>query len=210
MVQDEKYINLTDEEVIQYIRSGETNGVDYLLEKYKNIVRQKARSLFLIDGDKDDLIQEGMIGLFKAVRDYNREKDNSFYSFANLCVSRQIYSAIKASNRKKNLPLNTYISLYSPAYKEDQESDDQSVLADIVYLQNDLNPEELVIDKENTSMIEYELESRLSEFEKKVLSLYLEGVKYIEIAKILKKEPKSIDNALQRIKGKLNKVLKIV
>ena len=205
-----KYELLSDEEIVSRIRSGDQPAIDYLMEKYKYLVRNKAKALFLIGGDRDDLIQEGMIGLYKAIRDYQAEKDNSFFNFADLCVSRQIYSAIKASNRKKNIPLNTYISLYTPAYGENGDSEDREILVDIIHQKNVSNPEELVIDKENTSMIEYELVRRLSDLEKQVLGLYMRDLKYVQIAEVLGREPKTIDNALTRIKMKLNQVLKVI
>ncbi len=205
-----KYDILKDEEIIDRIKNGDQPAVDYLMEKYKHLVRSKAKALFLIGGDKDDLIQEGMIGLYKAIRDYQPDKENSFFNFADLCVSRQIYSAIKASNRKKNIPLNTYISLYTPAYGENGDAEDKEALVDIIYQKYVSNPEELVIDKENTSMIEYELVRRLSDLEKQVLALYMQDLKYIQIAEVLGKEPKTIDNALTRIKTKLNQVLKVI
>ncbi|BCN32419.1 RNA polymerase sporulation sigma factor SigH [Anaeromicropila herbilytica] len=208
MTVHEKYDSLKDEEIIKLINNGDQDAVDYLLEKYKNLVIQKARTLYLIGGDKDDLIQEGMIGLYKAIRDYKDDKDSSFSNFANLCVSRQIYSAIKASNRKKNIPLNTYISLNTPILSDNSEGDDKPSLVDVMFRNNNLNPEEMLIDKENTNMIEYELERRLSKLEKQVIRLYLGGLKYIQIADVLGKPPKSIDNALQRIKSKLNLLLK--
>ena len=202
------YDSLSDEEIIRRIQEGDKPGIDYLMEKYKYLVRSKAKTLFLIGGDKDDLIQEGMIGLYKAIRDYQADKDSSFFNFADLCVSRQIYSAIKASNRKKNIPLNTYISLYAPAYEKDGEEGEKEELVDIIFQDKVVNPEELVIDKEKTSMIEYELVRRLSDLERQVLSLYMQDMKYVQIAEVLKKEPKTIDNALTRIKTKLNQVLK--
>jgi RNA polymerase sporulation-specific sigma factor len=202
------YDKLSDEAIVNRIQEGDQPAIDYLLEKYKYLVRSKAKALYLIGGDKDDLIQEGMIGLYKAIRDYRSGKDNSFFNFADLCISRQIYSAIKASNRKKNLPLNTYISLYTPAYGENSDNEEKEELVDIIYQKYLSNPEELVIDKENTSMIEYELVRRLSDLEKKVLNLYMQDLKYVQIAEVLGKEPKTIDNALTRIKTKLNQVLK--
>lgn len=205
-----KYDSLSDEEILERIKQGDQPAIDYLMEKYKYLVRSKAKALFLIGGDKDDLIQEGMIGLYKAIRDYQTGKDNSFFNFADLCVSRQIYSAIKASNRKKNIPLNTYISLYAPAYGDNSDMEEKENLVDIIYQKNVSNPEELVIDKENTSMIEYELVRRLSDLEKQVLGLYMQDLKYIQIAEVLGKEPKTIDNALTRIKTKLNQVLKVI
>ncbi len=205
-----KYDTMTDEEIVSRIQEGDKPAIDYLMEKYKYLVRSKAKTLFLIGGDRDDLIQEGMIGLYKAIRDYQSGKDNSFFNFADLCVSRQIYSAIKASNRKKNIPLNTYISLYAPVYGENGDAEDKEALVDIIHQKNISNPEELVIDKESTSMIEYELVRRLSGLEKQVLDLYMQDLKYTQIAEVLGKEPKTIDNALTRIKAKLNQVLKVI
>lgn len=202
------YDILSDDEIINSIQNGDQLAMDYLLEKYKYLVRSKAKALFLIGGDKDDLIQEGMIGLYKAIRNYQPDKSNSFFNFADLCISRQIYSAIEASNRKKNIPLNNYISIYAPAYGENGDAEEKEVLVDIIHQKNVSNPEELVIDKENTSMIEYELVRRLSDLEKMVLNLYMQDLKYLQIAEVLKKEPKTIDNALTRIKTKLNQVLK--
>lgn len=202
------YDALTDEEILSRIQKGEQPAIDYLLEKYKYLVRSKAKALYLIGGDKDDLIQEGMIGLYKAIRDFQPNKDSTFFTFADLCVSRQIYSAIKASNRKKNIPLNTYISLDSPIYGEGNDMDEKQPLVDIINQKYISNPEELVIDKENTSMIEYELVRRLSDLEKRVLGLYMQDLKYVQIAEVLGKEPKTIDNALTRIKTKLNQVLR--
>jgi len=205
-----KYDAFTDEEIVKRIQKGDQPAIDFLLEKYKFLVRSKAKALFLIGGDRDDLIQEGMIGLYKAIRDFRADKDNSFFNFADLCISRQIYSAIKASNRKKNIPLNTYISLYTPAYGENSDNEEKETLVDIIYQKYVSNPEELVIDKENTSMIEYELVRRLSNLEKQVLSLYMQDIKYLQIAEVLGKGPKTIDNALTRIKTKLNQVLKVI
>lgn len=203
-----KYDTLSDEEIISRIQEDDKPAIDFLMEKYKYLVRSKAKALFLIGGDKDDLIQEGMIGLYKAIRDFQSDRDNSFFNFADLCVSRQIYSAIKASNRKKNIPLNTYISIYAPIYGDNNDADEKEELVDIIHEKYVSNPEELVIDKENTSMIEYELVRRLSGLEKQVLALYMQDLKYVQIADVLKKEPKTIDNALTRIKTKLNQVLK--
>lgn len=203
-----KYDGLTDEEIASRIQNGDQPAIDYLLEKYKYLVRNKAKALYLIGGDKDDLIQEGMIGLYKAIRDFQANKDSTFFSFADLCVSRQIYSAIKASNRKKNIPLNTYISLDIPVYGEGTDMEEKQPLVDIINQKYISNPEELVIDKENTSMIEYELVRRLSDLERRVLGLYMQDLKYVQIAEVLGKEPKTIDNALTRIKTKLNQVLR--
>jgi RNA polymerase sporulation-specific sigma factor len=200
----------SDKEIIERIQNGDKTAMDYLLEKYKYLVRKKAKALFLIGGDRDDLIQEGMIGLYKAIRDYKSSKDNSFFNFADMCISRQIYSAIKASNTKKNIPLNTYISLYAPAYGVNSDGEEKEALVDIILQKNISNPEELVIDKENTSMIEYELVRCLSDFEKQVLELYMQDIKYVQIAEVLGKDPKTVDNALTRIKSKLNKIIKVI
>lgn len=210
MKTETKYDILSDEEIVIRIQEGEQPAIDFLLEKYKYLVRNKAKALFLIGGDRDDLIQEGMIGLYKAIRDFRSDKDNYFFNFADLCISRQIYSAIKASNRKKNIPLNTYISLYTPAYAENSDNEEKETLVDIIHQKYVSNPEELVIDKENTSMIEYELVRHLSDLEKRVLDLYMQDLKYIQIAEVLCKNPKTIDNALTRIKTKLNQVLKVI
>ncbi|SES69552.1 RNA polymerase sporulation sigma factor SigH [[Clostridium] polysaccharolyticum] len=200
----EKYSEMTDNEIIQCIRQKEHEAMEFLLEKYKHMVRKKANTLFLIGGDKDDLIQEGMIGLYKAIRDYNVTRNTNFYSFAELCISRQIYTAIKLSNRKKNKPLNDYVSFDTPLFGENEG--DKIPLLDIFFA-NNRNPEELVIDKESTSMLQYELERRLSSFEQNVFALFSMGMDYKEIAKKLDRQPKSIDNAIQRIKSKLIEVL---
>lgn len=196
---EEKYSQISDEEIITRIRMDDTKALEYILEKYKNLVRIKARKLFLIGGDHDDLIQEGMIGLYKAVRDFNPDRESSFATFADLCVSRQLYDAIKASNRQKNIPLNTYISFYAPAFDEKKDG---------YYHDYMENPETLIIDQENVTALEQEFGEVLSNFELQVLELYLEGMKYQEIAVKIGKEPKSVDNALQRIKSKLQARLK--
>lgn len=200
---------MTDEDIIGEIRNGRQEAMDYLLEKYKNLVRQKARTLFMIGGDNEDLIQEGMIGLYKAIRDYKEKDDNIFFSFAELCITRQLFTAIKASNRKKNIPLNTYISLNTPVHKT-EDSEEDIVLSEVVLKDKIQNPEEMVIDKENTDMIKYELERRLSKFEREVFVRYMDGDKYTQIAEALGKEPKSIDNALQRIRSKVTEILNTV
>lgn len=205
---DKKLDALSDDEIITLIHGNHPDAMDYMLIRYKNLVRSKAKALFLIGGDRDDLIQEGMIGLYKAIRDYNPNLNTTFYSFADLCISRQIYSAIKTSNRKKNFPLNTYVSLYTPAYNEYTDQDEKESLVDVMIQNKISNPEELVIDKESTNMLEYELVRHLSQFEKQVLDMYLLDYSYLKIASKLDKDPKSIDNALQRIKLKLNNLLK--
>ncbi|MFA9376273.1 MAG: RNA polymerase sporulation sigma factor SigH [Lachnotalea sp.] len=201
----DNYNQISDEQLINLAHDGNNQVVDYLMEKYKNFVRKKAREMFIIGGDNDDLIQEGMIGLFKAVRDYDSDKDASFFTFADLCISRQMYTAIHASKRKKHIPLNTYVSLYSGISEEDSEN---AILMNNVYSPNDMNPEELFIDKENEGFIEEQLHERLSGFEKEVIELYIAGVTYSQIAEILERTPKSVDNAIQRIRSKLSAVLK--
>lgn len=188
-----RYNEITDEILIERLRAGESAIADYLMEKYKGLVRKKARAMFLIGGDNDDLIQEGMIGLFKAVRDYQPGREASFLSFANMCIDRQIYTAIKSSNRQKHQPLNTYVSLSSGEAEENLR--DSCVEYD--------NPEAILIDRENVAALEKEMQKSLSPLENKVLQLYLDGNGYMDIAEILGKTPKSIDNALQRIRGKI-------
>lgn len=198
------YQNKTDEELIQSLRKGDLAIMDYLLEKYKPIVKKKAKAMYLLGGENDDLIQEGMIGLFKAVRDYNPEQEASFGTFAQLCVTRQLYSAIRASRRKKHQPLNSYISLYDEhEITEEKESE-------LIGMQNASitnNPEDLVIHKESEGSMIKELEERLSDLERKVLYLHLLGTDYKAIAEILGKTPKAVDNALQRIKTKAEAVI---
>ncbi|MDD5936181.1 MAG: RNA polymerase sporulation sigma factor SigH [Clostridiales bacterium] len=201
------YDELTDEAIIGLIRHEDRIAMDYLIGKYKNLVRKKAKALFLIGGDREDLIQEGMIGLYKAIRDYQPDKAATFSTFADLCVSRQMYSAIKTSNTMKNQPLNNYISIDSHGYGEDKENTDSiTYVAHLAHARN-MNPEEMLIDRENAQRIESKLMNRLSEFEKDILTLYLKDYNYSEIAKFMNKEPKAIDNGLQRIKKKLNETL---
>lgn len=203
-----QYEMISDEEIISLIRGDDRLAMDYLIDKYKNLVRKKAKALYLIGGDREDLIQEGMIGLYKAIRDYQKEKEASFLTFADLCVSRQMYTAIKNSNTKKNQPLNNYISIDSSNYNDDVEGADSiSYVAHLAHARS-MNPEEMLIDREHTSWLETKLMESLSSFEKKILTLYLDDYSYSKIAQMLKKEPKAIDNGLQRIKRKLNTALK--
>lgn len=190
-----KFDNISDEELIARLRDGETIIEDYLMEKYKGLVRQKARAMFLIGGDTDDLIQEGMIGLFKAVRDFQPGREATFATFARMCIDRQIYSAIQNSNRQKHLPLNSYVSLN----QEDESSPIWELSVE--------NPEEIIIDQETTRDLQRKISDYLSPMENKVLDLYLKGEGYVEIGRILGKSPKSIDNALQRIRAKIREVI---
>lgn len=192
------YANCSDEELILRLHGGEEEISDYLMEKYKEFVRRKARAMYLMGGETDDLIQEGMIGLFKAVKDYRPEKDASFRTFAGLCIDRQLYSAIQSSNRKKHLPLNSYVSLNSENETGDLEG------------QWSENPEALIIDRERTSALEAEIRKMLSPMENKVLKYYLQGYGYVKIGELMGKNPKAVDNALQRIRGKIQKMQKTV
>lgn len=205
---EKDYDRVLDEELIVRLREGEEAITDYIMDKYKNLVRNKAKSMYILGADNEDLIQEGMIGLFKAVRDFDSGRDASFYTFADLCISRQIYTAVKASGRQKHMPLNTYISLYSNMAEQDgDKSGNQVSLVNALSSKDEQNPEELLIDRENVENIERAIERELSAFEKQVLDLYITGMSYSQIAKVLGKDDKSTDNALQRIKGKLRKVL---
>lgn len=195
-----KYEHMTDGQLICKFRQGDKTIMDYLMEKYKNLVRKEANAMFLLGGENDDLIQEGMIGLFKAVRDYQTDQDTSFYSFAKLCITRQMYSAIEASKRKKHSPLNSYISFY-------EQGEDQSTLLDKMEAGDQSNPEELLVGRERAQILEAKLEENLSDLENRVLYLHLLGTDYKTIARLLDKSPKTIDNALQRIKSKTEKIL---
>lgn len=201
----ELYANFTDEELIHRLRDGEAPVMDYICEKYKPLVRNKAKSMFILGGDNDDLIQEGMLGLFKAVRDYDSGRDASFFTFADLCISRQMYTAVQASQRKKHIPLNTYISLYGE--NSDQTDGENRDLAEVLSGKVQQDPEALFLDKERVDYLERSIEKELSTFEKEVLDLHLTGMSYSQIAKVLGREEKATDNALQRLKSKIKKML---
>lgn len=203
-MQDNRYEQITDEELILKLRDGESHITDYIMNKYKNLVRSKAKSMYILGADTEDLIQEGMIGLFKAIRDYDSGRDASFFTFADLCISRQMYTAVQASNRQKHKPLNTYISFYS-VNNEGKEQEQE--LIDTLQSNLEQNPEKVLIDKENVLLLEKKIEKELSSFEKQVLDLYLTGMGYAQIARVLGKDEKSTDNALQRIKSKLKKAI---
>lgn len=196
---------MTDEQLISRLRGGEKPIMDFLMEKYKGLVRQKAKAMYLWGGENDDLIQEGMIGLFKAVEDYEPDAGASFYSFAELCISRQMYTAIKASQRKKHLPLNSYVSLYTSGKREDGK--EALPLAETIEAGAESNPEELLLNTEYANAFEEELMDQLSKLENRVLYLHLMGMDYLKIAEVMDKSPKTIDNALQRIKGKARHIL---
>lgn len=193
-------------QIIALAQQGVDEAMDYMLEQYKSLVRVLSRPLFLIDGDQDDLIQEGMIGLFKAVNGYNDSMGTSFETFATQCINRQMYTAIKQSNRQKNIPLNHYISIYSRADTEDHEADKDFIVDKSLEAVRQ-NPEEIIIGQENAKNMQRRLYSRLSEMERRVFDLFLQGDSYQEIAVKMGKTPKAIDNALQRIKRKLQQFL---
>ena len=197
-----KYEAYSDEELIVKLRQGDGDIADYLMEKYKPLVRKKTNAMYLIGGENEDLIQEGMIGLFKAIRDYDEEKGCNFFSFAELCIGRQLYSALERSNRKKHQPLNTYISFSS------SEGDNGMTLEELLSGYG-INPEQMMIEQEGQKEFTAKLEEKLSSMEKKVLYLYLEGNSYTRIGELLNKPAKSIDNSLQRIRSKI-KLLKEV
>ena len=197
----EEIIAMSDEELIVQTKSGNGFATEVLLERYRNFVRSKSRTYFLIGADKEDIIQEGMIGLYKSIRDFNPEAQTSFRSFAELCVTRQIITAIKKATRQKHIPLNSYVSLNKPLYDEDNER----VLIESFKGRNVLNPEEIILDKERFSDIGIKLSAILSKLEWRVLNEYLSGKSYTEIALFIGKSDKSIDNALQRIKKKIEK-----
>ena len=203
MTREQKYATTRDEELVLLAQSGDEEAQEFLLDKYKFLVRAKSRAYFLIGADNEDIIQEGMIGLYKAVRDYNEEKNASFHSFAELCVNRQMITAIKAATRQKHQPLNSYVSLNKPVYEEESEQ----TYMDLLQSGALLNPEVLLIGQENKSFLEHQMMKKLSSFETRVLVLYLQGRSYFEIARVLDKPEKSIDNALQRVKKKLEHFL---
>lgn len=198
-----QYKDLTDEQLIRMLRNGDCAIIDFLMEKYKGLVRKEAKAMYLLGGENDDLIQEGMIGLFKAVQDYDVNQDTSFYSFARLCVTRQLYSAIESSKRKKHSPLNSYISLY------DRESTEEGInLLDTIEADGDSNPEQAFVSRDNARRFEEKLEKCLSDLERRVLYLHLLGTDYRTIAGLLDKSPKTVDNAIQRIKMKAQKIIR--
>lgn len=197
---------MDDEEILTYIHSGCKRGMEYLIEKYKPLVRAKARSYFLVGADREDIVQEGMIGLFKAVRDYKDDKSTPFRVFAEMCITRQIITAVKTATRQKHIPLNSYVSLNRKVF--DEESD--KFLIEVIQEVSVANPEELFINKERFTDIENRLMELLSPFEKEVLSKYLAGITYQDIARQMSKPVKSIDNALQRLKRKIEKSIQQV
>ncbi|MFF5996337.1 RNA polymerase sporulation sigma factor SigH [Lysinibacillus sp. KU-BSD001] len=199
----ERFEDISDEDIVEQVHLGNTEALDYLITKYRVFVKAKARSYFLIGADKEDIIQEGMIGLYKAIRDFKGDKLASFRAFAELCITRQIITAIKTATRQKHIPLNSYVSLDKPIYDEESER----TLMDVITSPLSENPEYLMINREDYSRLEGQMSRVLSELEQQVLVLYLEGRSYNEISRLLKRSTKSIDNALQRIKRKLERHL---
>lgn len=207
----QRYENCTDEELIERLRDGEEQIMEYLMDKYKNLVRSKAKSMYILGGDTQDLIQEGMIGLFKAIRDYDSGRDASFFTFAQLCVSRNIYSAVQRSGRKKHSPLNFYTSIYGNDGGRDGDGVSEGGFYNGMELMADgeaSNPEEILIGQENMEQLQKYIDEELSPFENQVLELHITGMGYVEIAKVLGRDEKATDNALQRIRAKLKKYMK--
>ena len=204
--QSKSYTNfeeIPDEQIAELARDNDAQAQEYLLNKYKNFVRAKARSYFLIGADREDIVQEGMIGLYKSIRDFRSSKLTSFRAFAELCITRQIITAIKTATRQKHRPLNSYVSLNKPVY--DEESD--RTLIDVLSSGKVSNPEDIFIGKEDFSTIETKMTKMLSPLEMKVLQKYIEGKSYQEISSELDRSVKSVDNALQRVKNKLEKLI---
>ena len=198
----EQFLDMTDEEIVLDVQLNDNiKGQEFLLQKYRNFVRAKARSYFLIGAEREDIIQEGMIGLYKAIRDFRPDKQASFRAFAELCVTRQIITAIKTATRQKHIPLNSYVSLNKPIYEEDSDR----TLLDVISGVKVANPEDMVISREEFDDLENKMNNILSDLEWKVLMSYLDGKSYQEMAVDLDRHIKSIDNALQRVKRKLEK-----
>ncbi|MGM0878041.1 MAG: RNA polymerase sporulation sigma factor SigH [Bacillota bacterium] len=201
----ENYAKLEDKVLVEMAHSGDGESLAFLINKYRNFVRAKARPYFLIGADKEDIVQEGMIGLYKAIRDFREDKMASFYAFAELCITRQILTAIKTATRQKHGPLNSYVSLDKPLCSEESNY----TLMDIISGEKITNPEALIINKEKADDIELKIAELLSDLERRVLTLYMDGQSYIEISEELNTHVKSIDNALQRVKRKLERHLEI-
>ncbi len=193
------YNDKTDEEIISYIKNGDEQALTYLLTKYKELVNVKVSKFFIIGGEKDDILQEGMIGLFKAIKSFDADKESSFKTFANICIERQLITAIKTSNRQKHIPLNSYLSLNTSAYENDEESVELIDTFDSHLIED---PLETIMKKEYYQEIQDSIEKSLSKFEKQVLDRFIKGESYVTIAKKLDSPVKSVDNAIQRIRKK--------
>ncbi|WP_055071703.1 RNA polymerase sporulation sigma factor SigH [Clostridium massiliamazoniense] len=203
ILEEKDFANKTEEEIVAEAKEGNSLAQEIIINKYEAFIRGKSRSYFLIGADKEDIYQEGMIGLYKAIRDFKNEKETSFKAFAELCITRQIITAIKTATRQKHIPLNTYVSLNKPIYEDESER----TLLDVIVGLKITNPEDVVISKEEVANIELKMSKVLSGLELEVLNSYLDGKSYQEIAVDLDREAKSIDNALQRVKRKLEKSL---
>ena len=201
----EQFEKMSDEQLVEQVHQGNTDALDFLITKYRLFVKSKAKSYFLIGADKEDIVQEGMIGLYKAIRDFKGDKLSSFRAFAELCITRQIITAIKTATRQKHIPLNSYVSLDKPIYDEESER----TLMDIIISPVTNDPERIIINQEDYSRLEHKMGEVLSELELQVLSRYLAGQSYFEISGELNRHVKSIDNALQRVKRKLERHLEI-
>lgn len=199
-----RYMDMKDEEIVKLASNGDEMALDYILNKYKYLVKIKGRTYFIKGADKEDIIQEGMIGLYKAIRDYQYDRNMTFKGFAEMCITRQMITAIKSATRQKHMPLNTYVSLNKHVSNEDSDR----TYTDVIFSDKDLNPEELLIGKESKDFIEKHINQSLTRLECVVLELYLRGKNYSEISSIINKPEKSIDNALQRVRRKLEKLLK--
>ncbi len=197
------YPEMLDEDLVEAAKAGDDRASEFLIHKYRNFVRVKAKAYFLVGADREDIIQEGMIGLYKAIRDFRRDKLSSFRAFAELCITRQIITAIKTATRQKHIPLNSYVSLNKPIYDDDSDR----TLLDVIGGLKVADPEELVINRESSARMRQRIRQNLSELEHRVLNLYLDGKSYQEMANELQRHVKSIDNALQRVKRKLEKNL---
>ena len=191
--------NLPDDKLVE-LSVNIDSAMRILIDRYKSLVKFIAHTYYIVGADNDDIMQEGMIGLFKAIKSYDREKDSSFKTFADMCIRRQIISAVKASNRQKHIPLNSSLSFDKQIFEDESEKE----IYDIIEADSGQNPEEIFIKKEEIRDMKYKMEYVLSNFEKRVLKLYLSGNTYKEISGIMGKSPKSVDNAIQRVKRKLD------
>lgn len=200
-----RYELLADDEILRFIYNGDSHALDFLINKYKNFVWAKARTYFIVGGDREDIIQEGMIGLYKAIRDYDQDKLASFKGFAELCITRQIITAIKMATRQKHIPLNSYVSLDKPVFEEGSER----TLLDIIAGSRTIDPLDLLLKREKFRHVQLKLLGLLSNLEMQVLDLYLEGCSYQEISEKINRHEKSIDNALQRVKRKLEESIEL-
>ena len=198
-----RFEGLDDDQVVKQVQEGDNEALDYLLFKYKNFVRSKARSYFIVGADKEDILQEGMIGFFKAVRDYRQDRQASFHVFAEICITRQIITAIKTATRQKHIPLNSYVSLSKPVFEEDSDR----TLIDLMPVEYASSPEDLLLDREKRDYLEQKMNETLSDLEWDVLNSYLQDKSYHEIASDLSRHVKSVDNALQRVKRKMEKFI---